>query len=107
MKKNINITYTNIEEELAKFKTQFTYYHYKLSLIKKKCHHYDQEWRYLSSNPNKKYLEWKPSKLIIGYRTPADHEALIKNAAKIAGIHNIYKADINPKNKLDILQLDV
>ena len=92
---------------LAEFEMNTRYDDFKVSLIKKECHHYDQEWRYLSPNQNQQYLEWKPSKIIIGLRTPEHHIELIKNSAKIAGIQNIYQVCINSKDEFDIVQLNV
>ncbi len=91
---------------LTEFKKQTPYDDLKVSLIKKECHYYDQEWRYLSPNSNEEYLEWKPSKIIIGLRTPKHHIELIKNSAKIADIQNIYQVYINLSDELDILHVN-
>ena len=75
----------------------------RISLIKKECHCYDQEWRMLLPTPytNRPCIKLKPKSVIIGLRTPEYHRRLIISAAKIAGIQEIYQAVINEKNLLD------
>ena len=44
----------------------------KISLIKKKCHEYDQEWRMLCPivGPNRPCIKMKPSSIALGLRMP-------------------------------------
>lgn len=77
----------------------------RISLIKKKCHENDKEWRMLrpAIDEHRSFIKMKPSKVIIGLRTP-DHESrLIVSAAVNAGIREIHKLYINDLDKLDSL----
>lgn len=75
----------------------------RVSLIKKKCHEYDEEWRFLSdSNPAPKELIWKPNAVILGCRMKKENTAKVMQAAQIADIKQIYKAYINMDNELDM-----
>lgn len=82
---------------------------YKISLIKNKCHEYDNEWRIIPANISYGHrytpIIWKPSKIIVGLRTPPEHISLILRSAQIAKIQNIYRMGITSKNKLGIFPL--
>lgn len=75
----------------------------RTSLIKKKCHEYDQEWRMIANCPMKPpvMMEWIPSGIILGLRMSIEEENLVVSMAKEAGITTIYKSYINSKNQLD------
>jgi len=79
----------------------------RISLIKKECHHYDEEWRLLSpvNYRNRPQIKLKPNSVIIGLRTPAYEQELIISAAKIAGIKLGYRIFINDANELDKMLL--
>jgi len=79
----------------------------RISLIKKECHHYDEEWRLLSpvDYRNRPQIKLKPDSVIIGLRTPAYEKELIISAAKIAGIKSGYQVFINDANELDKMLL--
>lgn len=75
----------------------------RISLLKKACHRFDEEWRMI-------YPQWcvarpcirlKPKSVIIGLRTPQYKERLIISAATIAGITDIQKIQINKKDELE------
>lgn len=74
----------------------------RISLIKKRCHHYDKEWRMLSLVPLSKgsQIKLKPKSVIIGLKTLQHEKELIISSAKIAGINNIYQISINADNDL-------
>ena len=74
----------------------------RISLIKKECHHYDQEWRMLLPTPytNRPRIRMKPKSVLIGLRTPDYEKQLILSAARIAGIQEIYQVVINDDNLL-------
>lgn len=75
----------------------------KTTLIKKKCHEYDEEWRMITGcqmNPPI-MMEWIPSGIILGLRMGSAEENLVVSMAKEAGIKRIYKSYINSKNQLD------
>ena len=74
----------------------------RISLIKKECHQYDQEWRMLlptlyTSRPR---IKLKPKSVLIGLRTPEYQKRLIISAARIAEIQEIYQVVINDDNLL-------
>ena len=75
----------------------------RISLNKKKCHHYDEEWRMLSLVPlsNGAKIKIKPKSVIIGLRTPEYESRLIVSAAINAGIKEIHKLYINDSDELD------
>lgn len=77
----------------------------RISLLKKACHRFDEEWRMI-------YPQWcvarpcirlKPKSVIIGLRTPQYKERLIISAATIAGITDIQKIQINKKDELEAI----
>ena len=74
----------------------------KITLIKKECHKYDEEWRMLlccNMNPPI-MMEWIPSGIILGLHMKKDEENLAVCMAKEAGIKYIYKAFINERSEL-------
>lgn len=75
----------------------------RISLIKKKCHEYDEEWRMIrpSMMPERTYIKMKPKKVILGLRMPEYERRLVVSAAKVAGIEEIEELYINDKDKLD------
>lgn len=74
----------------------------KISLIKKECHQYDQEWRMLLPTPytSRPCIKLKPKSVLIGLRTPEYQRQLIISAARIAEIQEIYQVVINDDNLL-------
>ncbi len=75
----------------------------RISLIKKKCHENDQEWRMIRPAifEQRSCIKMKPSKVIIGLRTPKYESRLIISAAVNAGIQEIHKLYINDSDALD------
>ena len=75
----------------------------RISLIKKKCHETDQEWRMIRPQiaENRTCIKMKPCKVIVGLRTPEYERRLIESAAEIAGIPKIEKLYINDSDILD------
>ena len=75
----------------------------RTTLIKKKCHQYDEEWRMITGcqmNPPI-MMEWIPDGIILGLRMNQTEENLVISLAKQAGIKKIYKSIIDKNNKLD------
>lgn len=74
----------------------------RVSLIKKKCHENDQEWRMIrpAMHEQRSCIKMKPSKVIIGLRTPQYERRLIVSAARIAGIKEICELYINSLDRL-------
>lgn len=76
----------------------------RTTLIKKKCHEYDEEWRIITgcqmSSPV--MMEWVPSGIILGLRMENEEEHLVISVAKEAGIKDIYKSYIDLNNTLNI-----
>ncbi len=75
----------------------------RISLIKKKCHEYDKEWRMIRPQiyEQRSCIKMKPSKIIIGMRTPQYKRKLIISAAKIAGIQEIHELYIDDADELN------
>lgn len=75
----------------------------RISLIKKKCHEYDQEWRMIRPAIMEKqsFIKMKPCKVIIGMKTPEYECRLIVSAAVNAGIKEIHRLYINNSDELD------
>lgn len=75
----------------------------RISLIKKKCHENDQEWRMIrpAVGEQRSLIKMRPSKVIIGLRTPEYESRLIVSVAKIAGVNEIHKLYINETDELD------
>lgn len=75
----------------------------RISLIKKKCHEYDQEWRMIRPiiSEQRSFIKMKPCIVIIGFRTPEYETRLIVSAAVNAGISEIHKLYINESDMLD------
>lgn len=74
----------------------------KISLIKKKCHEYDQEWRMLCPivGPDRPCIKMKPTKIALGLRMPEYERRLVISAAKVAGITAINEIIIDDRNEL-------
>lgn len=79
----------------------------KTTLIKKKCHEYDEEWRMITGCQMKApiMMEWIPSGIILGLRMDITEENLVISMAKEAGIKNIYKSVIDSKNTLNAISV--
>lgn len=75
----------------------------RISLIKKKCHEYDEEWRMLrpTMSLERTCIKMKPSKIILGLRMPEYEKLLTVSAAKVAGISRVEELFINEKDQLD------
>ena len=76
-----------------------------ISLVKKKCHEHDLEWRILGLacvNDNKPIFKyWKPKSITLGLRTKASDKKLIKEISLKAGIDKIYEIYIDENGDLD------
>ena len=81
----------------------------RISLIKKKCHEYDQEWRMIrpAMFEQRSCVKMKPCKIIVGLRTPQYERRLIVSAATIAGIQEIHELYINDSDILDSRPINV
>ncbi|MBQ9535463.1 MAG: hypothetical protein IJU78_06440, partial [Clostridia bacterium] len=76
----------------------------RITLIKSKCHEYDQEWRFILRSPAKGPVmqEWIPYGVIMGLRTNSRDKDTILRSAKMAGIDHFFESYINDFNRLDI-----
>lgn len=80
----------------------------RITLIKKECHKYDEEWRIITNCSMKSpVLEWIPSGIILGLRMDKAEENLVISMSREAGIKNIYKSFINAQNKLDAILVNI
>lgn len=75
----------------------------RITLIKKECHKYDEEWRMIVPcyMTGKIMREWIPDAVILGLRMEYDERDLITDIAKQAGIRNMYQSFINDDGELD------
>lgn len=73
----------------------------KISLIKNKCHKYDKEWRLVPSFSLlcRDIIRRKPQSITIGLRTSKYTEQVIIASAKMAGISEFYKMEIDNKDR--------
>ena len=78
----------------------------RISLIKKKCHEYDSEWRAIWGDqfaaPQKVYTVWKPYGIILGLNITEEGKALVLSAADTAGIKKIFQLEISNEDDLAI-----
>lgn len=74
----------------------------RISLVKKKCHEYDDEWRMIrpTMSPERTCVKMKPNKVILGLRMPKYERMLVISAAKVAGVNNIEELYINESDQL-------
>ena len=81
----------------------------KITLIKKKCHEYDEEWRMVTKFEKEfpEYMKWRPSGIILGLRMGRAEENLVISMAKEAGIDKIYKSYIDTQNSLNAVLINV
>ena len=91
------------------FNNNFKFDREIITLIKKKCHEYDLEWRiigvpYVIDN-KPVYKCWKPKSITLGLRISQEDEKLVIEMAKQAGIQEIYKIYIDNKGDLNKKQL--
>ena len=79
----------------------------RISLIKKKCHEYDNEWRMIRPTmaPVRTYIKMKPCKVILGLRMPEYERLLVISAAKVAGIDSIEELYIDDYDHLSTREL--
>ena len=74
----------------------------RISLIKKKCHENDQEWRMLCPfvGPLRPVIDMKPTSIALGLRMPEYERRLVISAAKVAGIESINEMYIDDMDEL-------
>ena len=75
----------------------------RTTLIKKKCHEYDQEWRMIANAQMNApvMVEMIPYGVVLGLRMNRSEEDLVIAMAKEAGVKKIYKSFIDEKNELN------
>lgn len=74
----------------------------RISLIKKRCHEHDGEWRMICPfRPKERpVIGMKPSAIALGLRMPEYERRLVVSAAKVAGISTVYEMYIDGQNCL-------
>ena len=94
------------EEELIRMLPPHYWEKERISLIKKKCHEYDSEWRAIWGDqfepPEKVYAIWKPYGIILGLNITEEGKALVLSAADTAGIKKIFQLEISNEDDLAI-----
>ena len=76
----------------------------RISLIKKKCHENDQEWRMLCPFVGhlRPIIDMKPSSIALGLRMPEYERRLVISAATVAGIESINEMYIDDMDELQM-----
>lgn len=76
----------------------------RISLIKKKCHENDHEWRMLCPvvGSVRPAIKMKPTSIALGLRMPEYERRLVISAAKVAGIASINEMVINDMDELQM-----
>ena len=79
----------------------------RVTLIKSKCHEYDQEWRaIIPVNMKPPVMQrWIPYGVIIGLRTTDEDRIKILQSAKIAGVKHIFQTIIDDNGALDAIEI--
>ena len=74
----------------------------RVSLVKKKCHEYDAEWRMIRPTMMsvRTCIKMKPYKVILGLRMPEYERLMVVSAAKVAGISTIEELYIDDSDQL-------
>lgn len=80
----------------------------KITLIKKSCHKYDEEWRMIinGSMPTPVVNEWIPSAIYLGLNMETSEMDLISEIARNAGVEKVYKCIITDDGKLDAILIN-
>lgn len=80
----------------------------RISLIKKKCHEYDEEWRMVLNGSMKGPImrEWRPEAVILGLNMEKAEKNLVISSAKEAGIGKIYQSYIDDRGILNANSID-
>lgn len=100
--------YPNLsDEEIAKLLDPCLWEKERVTLIKKKCHEYDQEWRAIIPVPMKPPVmqEWIPYGIILGLRTTDADKRKIMQSAKKSGIKHVYQSAIDNNGGLDAMEI--
>lgn len=94
------------EEEISKRLDACIWERERVTLIKSKCHEYDQEWRIiLPISCSHALLYWVPYGIILGLRTSKSDTDIIIRAAKSAGLKHFYKSYIDDNGQLDAKEI--
>ena len=79
----------------------------RITLVKSKCHEYDEEGRMLLRNNARGQVmqEWIPYGIAFGLRTSERDRLIITRSAQVAGIQHFFETFINDENRLDIREI--
>ncbi len=79
----------------------------RVTLIKSKCHEYDNEWRIVLPCEMREpiMMEWVPYGVILGLNMSDNDKRIVINSAKRVGIEHIYKSIIDNDGRLDAIEL--
>lgn len=80
----------------------------RISLTKKMCHHYDEEWRMICPLHaiTRPCIKMKPKFLVLGLRMANFEKRLVISAAQEAGIFEIKEMYINENDQLDVRNIN-
>ena len=81
----------------------------RISLIKKKCHEYDEEWRLILNGSMKEPVmrEWRPEAVILGLNMETAERNLVISSAREAGVGKIYQSYIDDSGLLTAGRIDI
>lgn len=100
--------YTTLpDEEIVKKLEPCLWEKERVTLIKKKCHECDQEWRAIIPVSMKPPVmqEWIPYGVIFGLSTAEADKTIIMQSAKSAGVKHIYQSFIDNNGGLDAIEI--
>lgn len=80
----------------------------RISLIKKRCHEHDDEWRMIWPNPpqERPRICMKPSYIVLGLKMPEDDRHRVISAALAAQIKSIREMYIDSEDNLSMREVD-
>lgn len=99
---------THIPESLNRVMALSAWEIERISLVKKKCHEYDGEWRMVCPHHPQEppAIGMKPSFVALGMRMPEHDRKLVVSAAKDAGVEFVYEMYIDENDNLNMRSLE-
>lgn len=98
----------NSLELMKKLRQEYTFQweNERITLIKKKCHEYDHEWRSIlpvnAMMRDQPCVEWIPSSIILGLKMQKREKSIVIRLGLDAGINSIMESYINDDGNLDV-----
>ena len=104
MPPEVNNIFPSVAERIAE---SITWEIERISLIKKKCHEHDGEWRMICPlHPKERpAIGMKPTYIAIGMKMPEYERRLVISASEVAGIQVVYETYIDKDDHLAMRQI--